>query len=437
MKPIILMMGLNHTTAPVHVREQVAAAHCQQEDALNQLHTYLDPDLFTERCILSTCNRTEIYVVTSDRDRGQTVLRNLFSEQDTLSHPGLDYVYTYAEREAVAHLFAVASGLDSMILGEFEILGQVRNAYLQAAERKSVGPVLHQLFKDAIHSGKRAHAETAIGAGAASVAYATVALARERLGPLVGKNALIIGAGDMGCRAARNLAEDGACTVMVTNRTHANAVELAKEIGGKAIHFEQLAESLVEADLVISATGAPHIILDAGTLRAAMNARSERPLCLLDIAMPRDIDPAAANIPNVHLFNIDDLQDYVDANRAIREQAVATVQAIIEQEVEAFWQWFIERRAAPVIAGLRQRAEIIRAAELDKALRRLGHLHLSERDRQVISALSAGIVSKLLAAPTVHLKERVQSGDGQVYIETLRDLFELDSNEQSNLPSAF
>jgi glutamyl-tRNA reductase len=224
---------------------------------------------------------------------------------------------------------------------------------------------------------------------------------------------------------------------MVTNRTHANAVELAKDIGGKAIHFEQLAESLIEADLVISATGAPHIILDAGTLRAAMNARPERPLCLLDIAMPRDIDPEATNIPNVHLFNIDDLHDYVDANRAIREQAITAVQAIIEQEVEAFWRWFIERRAAPVIAGLRQRAETIRAAELDKALRRLGHLHLSERDRQVISALSAGIVSKLLAAPTVHLKERVQSGDGQVYIETLRDLFELDSNEQSNLPSAF
>lgn len=437
MKPIILMMGLNHTTAPVHVREQVTAAHCQQDDTLNQLHANLDFDLFAEHCILSTCNRTEIYAVTFDRERGQTVLHNLFDEQQALAHPDRDYVYTYADREAVAHLFAVASGLDSMILGEFEILGQVRNAYLKAAERKSLGPILHHLFKDAIHSGKRAHAETAIGAGAASVAYATVALARERLGALAGKNALIIGAGDMGCRAAQNLAEDGACTVMVANRTHANAVELAEEIRGRAIHFEQLAEALAQADLVISATGAPHIILDEATVRAAMIARPDRPLCLLDIAVPRDIDPAAANIPNVHLFNIDDMQEYVDANRAVREQAVTAVQAIIEQEVEAFWRWFVERRAAPVIAGLRHRAETIRAAELDKALRRLGHLQLSERDQQVISALSAGIVSKLLAAPTAHLKERVQSGDGQVYLETLRELFELDSNEHPDLPSAF
>jgi glutamyl-tRNA reductase len=431
------MMGLNHTTAPVHIREQVTAANCQQDDTFNQLYADLDSDLFAERCILSTCNRTEIYSVTFDRARAESVLRSLFSGQQALAHSGVDYVYAYADREVVAHLFAVASGLDSMILGEFEILGQVRNAYLNAAERKSVGPILHHLFKDAIHSGKRAHAETAIGTGAASVAYATVALARERLGVLAGKNALIIGAGDMGCRAARNLAEDGACTVMVTNRTHAVAVELAEDIRGKAIRFEQLAESLAKADLVISATGAPHIILDAATVQAAMNARPDRPLCLMDIAVPRDIDHAAANIPNVHLLNIDDMQDYVDANRAVREKAITAVRAIIEQEVEAFWRWFVERRAAPVIAGLRHRAETIRTAELDKALRRLGHLHLSKRDQQVISALSAGIVSKLLAAPTTHLKERVQSGDGQVYLETLRDLFELDSNEHPDLPSAF
>ena len=426
MKPTILMMGLNHTTAPIHVREQVASASCVQTDALEQLHTQLSAAVFSEWLILSTCNRTEIYTVVSNRAHGEAALRRLFTHHETFSAAGADVLYTHANRDAVTHLCAVASSIDSMIVGEFEILGQVRRAYLTAAERNSIGPILHRLFNDAIHVGKRAHSETAIGAGAASVAYAAVALARQHLGDLSGRRALVIGAGEMAQRAAKNLAADGACAVIVANRTYEHALELAHETHGRAIQFDELPRALAEADLVISATSAPHIILDTATIHAAMSARNAQPLFLMDIALPRDIEPRVAQIPNVQLCNIDDLNQLVDASRAEREKALIQVHAIIAEEVEKFWEWYSERRAVPVIADLRGHAEAIRAAELEKALRRLGHLHLSERDRNVIAALSSGIVSKLLAAPTVHLKERVQSGNGQVYLDTLRELFELD-----------
>ena len=425
MKPTILMMGLNHTTAPIHVREQIATAACVQNDALEQLHTQLNATVFSEWLILSTCNRTEIYTVVPDRARGEAALRGLFTRHETFAGSGTDHLYTHVNRDAVTHLYAVASGIDSMIVGEFEILGQVRRAYLAAAERNSIGPILHRLFNDAIHVSKRAHAETTIGAGAASVAYAAVALARQHLGDLAGRRALVIGAGEMAQRAAKNLAADGACAVIVANRTYEHALELARETRGRAIRFDELPHALAEADLVISATSAPHIILNTATVNAVMSARNAQPLFLMDIALPRDIAPEVAQIPNVRLFNIDDLNQLVDASRAEREKALTEVNAIIAEEGEDFWQWYSERRAAPVIADLRGHAEAIRAAELEKALRRLGHLQLSERDRNVIAALSAGIVSKLLAAPTVHLKERMQSGGGQVYLDTLRELFEL------------
>jgi len=431
----ILMMGLNHTTAPIQLREQIAVSACLREDAFDRLRAHLDPALFPERLILSTCNRTEIYVLTSDRARGESVLGDVFTAYDVFSPP-VNLLYTSVDRDAVAHLFAVACGIDSMIVGEFEILGQVRRAYLAADERNSIGPMLHHLFNDAIHVGKRAHAETAIGAGAVSVAYAAVALARQHLGDLAGRRALVIGAGEMAQRAAKNLAADGACAVMVANRTFEHALSLAQEIRGHAIQFGQLPAALVEADLVISATAAPHLILDAPAVRAALSARGGQPLCLMDIAVPRNIEPQVAEIPNVKLFNIDDLNQLVDANRAEREKAIAQVRALIADEVEKFWEWYSERRAVPVIAELRGRAEDIREAELEKALRRLGHLHLNERDRNVIAALSASIVSKMLAAPTVHLKERVQNGDGQVYLDTLRELFELEKDNTGIARSA-
>ncbi len=434
MYPSILTIGLNHATAPISIREHVANSSCLREEALDRLYEAMRAAGMLESLVLSTCNRTELYAVAEGRDHAEQTLRNLFAAQAAfpLDHP--EYLYAFAERDAVAHLFAVASGIDSMVVGEFEILGQVRQAYLQAIDKKAIGPVLHRLFKDAIHVGKRAHSETLIGAGAVSVAYAAVSLARQRLGSLRGRRVLIIGAGEMGRRAAKSVSKDGASTVMVTNRTFAQAAELAAETGGCAISFDELATALVDADVVISATSAPHIILDAATVARALERRPDRPLYLFDIAVPRDIEPEAATLAGACLYNIDDLKQHIDENRAIREKAVVEVRGIIDKEAERFWLWHLQRRAAPVLADLSAHAETIRTAELDKAFRRLTHLRLSERDRNVIAALSAGIVSKLLAAPTAHLKERVQSGDGQVYLDAVRELFELDTDEYTKLP---
>lgn len=426
MKSVILTVGLNHTTAPVQIREQVPAARCIREEAKDTLLSGLDPSVFLELFVLSTCNRTEIYAVAADRSRGERTLRQAFTAHDSFANDAGDYLYAYSGREAAAHLFAVAGGIDSMLIGEFEILGQIRDAYSAAAREKSIGPILHQLLQQAINVGKRARSETSIGVGATSVAYAAVALARRRLGQLAGRTALVIGAGEMGRRAAKNLFDDGVCTVVVASRTYAHALELAHEIGCQAVPFDDLGAALEQADLVISATKAPHLILTLIQVAAAMNARLYKPLCLIDIAVPRDIEPEVARLENVRLYNIDDLKDLVSTTRAERAKAIAQVRVIVDAEADAFWQWYLSRRAAPVLAELSMHAETIRQAELERTLRRLSHLNLGERDREAIAALSSSLVSKLLSAPRTKLKARMQSGDGQEYLEMLTEIFGLE-----------
>lgn len=426
MNSSILITGLNHTTAPIQIREGVACTHGELVRALPQLVSQDVNGPLTEGVILSTCNRTEVYVVASDPARGEQHLRHFFEQRAEFSSiPLAECLYTYWDRDAVGHLLSVACGLDSMIIGEFEILGQVRSAYELAMNQKTIGPILTALFHAAIHTGKRARSETAIGHGATSVAYAAVRLAQEKIGSLENRSALVIGTGEMGQRVAKNLRANGVSTLLVTSRTHDHAITLAHQLGGSAVRFEDLSGALASVDVVISATGAPHTVLPAATIERAMAGRPERALCIIDIAVPRDVDPAAAQILNVHLFDLDDLQEVARENIAEREKEVIRVRAIIAEEEEEFWRWYLARRAAPVIARLRERAEAIRVAELDKALRRLGHLHLSERDRNVIIALSEGIVNKLLAAPVAHLKEHVQGGDSQVYLSAVCELFEL------------
>lgn len=425
MLPTILLVGLNHTTAPVHVREYALPFVCARDDVSHRVHAILDPTLFSESLVLATCNRTEIYAVTTDVARAAAALRRAFALESALDASVQNHLYEATDRAAIEHLFAVAGGIDSLVLGEFEILGQVRRAYQEATAQQTVGPLLHQLFQAAMHVGKRARAETEIGRGAQSVAYAAVALARQKLGDLCGRPALVVGAGEMGRRAAENLAQDCGCAVVVVSRTLAHAHALAQSMHAHALPFEELESALSQADLVIGATRAPHLILFAGTIGRAMQTRLARPMLLIDISVPRNIDPAAAMLPNVQLFNIDDLRQVVEQTRAARAQAIHQVRAILEQEVQEFWQWYLTRRAAPLIGELYARAEAIRRAELEKTLRRLNHLDLNERERNIIAALSAGLVSKLLAAPTANLKAQLETGNGQMYLEALCDLFEL------------
>lgn len=426
MKSEILMLGLNHTTAPIRVREQIPPARCTREEALDGILRGFDRSLFSESYLLSTCNRTEIYVVTSDRSRGEAVLRQTFSGHEAFAGATGDCLYAYSDRDAAAHLFAVASGIDSMIVGEFEILGQIRDAYTAAVRSKTVGPILHELLRQAIRAGKRARSETNIGAGAMSVAYAAVALGRQHLGNLAGRKALVIGAGEMGKRAAKNLSADGACTVIIASRTYGHASALASEIGCQAVSFSDISGALNQADLVICATKAPHLILTLVQVAEAMSSRPERPLYLIDIAVPRDIEPAVGRLSNVQLFNIDDLQELVSSKRAARMKAISQVQSIVDEEADAFWHWCLSRRAAPVLRELQTRAESIRQTELERTLRRLDHLNLDERDRATITAFSSSLVSKLLSAPRTNLKDRMQGGDGQEYLDMLSEMFDLE-----------
>lgn len=419
------MVGLNHATAPVRVREQAFPFECTRDEMYPNLGAVLDPALFSEYLVLATCNRTEIYAVTTDPARGTAGLGGAIKLRSAFHAAAHAYLYQAVDCEAIEHLFAVACGIDSLVLGEFEILGQVRDAYQTASARQSIGPILHQLFQAAIRVGKRAHSETEIGRGAQSVAYAAVTLAREKSDSLRGQRALVIGAGEMGRRAAENLAKDTDYDVVITSRTYAHASVLAERIDARAVPFQDLPGALAHADLVIGATRAPHLILYAREIERIMQARPAQPLCLIDIAVPRNIDPEAAAIPQVQLYNIDDLQHVVDETRLARLQAVAQVRGIIAQEIESFWQWYLTRRAAPLIRELYARAETIRQAELTKTMHRLSHLELGEREVNVIAALSAGLVSKLLAGPTANLKEHMQDGDGQLYLQAVRELFDL------------
>jgi glutamyl-tRNA reductase len=421
----ILCVGLNHTTAPLPVQEQAARFVSQAQTLHDNLAHVLAPTRFPEYLSITTCNRTEIYCVTGEGTRAADTLRHNLAHDFPTGADARVVLYEYTDRPAVTHLFEVAAGLDSLVLGEFEILGQLRRAYQTACARGTLGPILHKLFQSAARTGKRARSETDIGRGAQTIAYAAVELARRHFGNLAGRAALVIGAGAMGERAARHLHQHGACRITVASRTHAHAAQLACRVGGNAITLQDLERASAEADLVICATRAPQPVLPTETLARVMRTRAQRPLCLIDISMPRNIEPSASTLPNVVLCNLDDLHHVVAHTHATRAAAIAQVREIVSAQVDEFWQWHRTRRAAPVLDQLYTRVESIRQAELEKALRRLNHLALTDRERSVLNALTTGLVNKIFAAPTANLKAQMQNGDGQVYLDTLRALFDL------------
>lgn len=414
---VILALGVHYKSAPVAVRERVAFAPDDLPTALAALREYV-----AEGAILSTCNRTEIYALVGHVHSGGKNLRRFLSESRGVPAADLEpYLRWYCQEEAVRHLFRVAAGLDSMVLGEPQILGQVREAWTLARQAGSLGPVLENLFREAVVVGKRARRETGISRHAVSVSSAAVILARQVVGDLTGCTVAVIGVGKMGEQAAELLVENGARRLLVLNRTAARAQDLADRLGGQALPLDRLAEALVQADVVITSTGAPTPIVTAALVESLLARRAGRPLCLIDIAVPRDVEPAVGRLPRVRLYNIDDLQAVCTANLGERAREADRVEALVAEHVERFRLWWQAREVVPTIAALRQRAEEIRQAELARALARLGHL--SERDRQVVSALSVAIVNKLLHRPITRLKE---VADSRSYSRALRDLFGLD-----------
>jgi glutamyl-tRNA reductase len=390
----LLLLGLNHRVAPVQVRERLAVPPGRLTEALHALCSAPGID---EVALLSTCNRLEIYAVADDVTTGQcSLIDALAAYRDMDAREFSVHLYTHSGAEAARHLCRVAAGLDSLLVGEHQILGQVKLAFQAALDAGTAGAVLAALFRQALCAGKRARAETDIGLGARSLGQMSVSIAREALGDLARRTALLIGAGKIGKLAGRALVESGLRCVLVANRTFERAVELAQSLGGQAVHFDALPPGLVEADLVIAATGAPHVVLHETDVRQAISARSGRVLVVIDLAVPRNVDPAIRALPGVRLYDMDDLSAVVAQHHPIAAPAIAAAEEIALQSASDFLAWWHERQSVPLIRALRTEAESMRQAEVSKALRCLGSL--TPEQQKTIDALSATLVNKLLYA---------------------------------------
>jgi glutamyl-tRNA reductase len=378
---------------------------------------------------LSTCNRTELYAAADDLAAAEKALVGALVAHSRIDLPRLECArYAHREDRAAAHLFRVAASLDSMVLGESEIQGQVAEACELADEEGASGPLLDRLFRAALETGKRVRTETGIARGPTSVSAVAVRLAREALADLPDRRALLLGAGQVAEATAAALAAAGVRQLVVANRTVTTARELAARVGGRGVGFDHVDDELAAADIVISSTDAPHVVLGRDDLARAIAARPGRPMVLVDIAVPRDLDAAIAELPGVLLYDIDDLERVVEATLDGRLQEAERAEAIVVDEVQRFSAWRRAMAADPAIAALRARAETIRVAELARLHGRWESL--GDADRARIEALTRAIVSKLLHEPSVRLRAAVESGDGVAYLDSLRHLFDLPPAER-------
>lgn len=421
----LVVVGTSHRTAPIELRERFALGRGELAPALLRLAAD-----GSEAVVLTTCNRTETYLALPDGSAGAEEARELLAErvgmEGTRAAP---YLYLHRDRDAVAHLFRVAAGLDSMILGEPQIQGQVKEAYAAAREVAGpqggvVGPVLHRLFQTAFAVGGRVRTGTGLGVGAASVPSASVELAKKIFGSLKGRRALVLGAGEMSETTLECLHGEGVLTSIVANRTWERARELAARWGAEAVRWEAFGPALREVDIVVSSTAAPHPVLTLERFRQALPGGARRPLCIIDIAIPRDVETAVGREPNVFLYNVDDLQQIVDDSLGRRRAELPAAEAIVAEGVEEFWAWYASLAVVPTIRALRERSEGVRQAELERALRQLSHL--SPEDQLAIDALTRTLVNKVLHAPTARLKQAAGNGRGTGVLDTARYLFELD-----------
>jgi glutamyl-tRNA reductase len=420
-------IGLSHRTAPVEVRERHAFPPSRMAEALVALRDY---EAVREAVMLQTCGRLEIYAALDDYEDGVAQIKSFLSNfgHGTTEYDIDSYLYTLLGHEAVEHLFRVATGLDSMLIGEAEILGQVKDAYVAATRADSLGRTLHRLFRDAIAAGKTARAQTRIGGESVSFATAAVEAARAQLESLEGTSILVVGAGKMGRAAVKRLRQEGAQRVIVVNRTLARSRDLVSEAGfGEAVEMPELAAAIAEADVVVASTGSSDFVLDAASVRRAMERRPQRPLFIVDIAVPRDVDPAAAEIPNVSLVDIDGLKSVVDERLDLRREAIPAAEEIITEYVDRFENWYRSRAAVPVIARLTQKAEAIRAAELERLFARCPEL--DERERMLVTGMTMTIVSKLLHSAILKIREKatLDHADALSSARVLDELFELDT----------
>jgi glutamyl-tRNA reductase len=426
----ILVIGLNYKTAPVEIRERLTFNETDLAQAIKKLQSKKS---ILENIILSTCNRTEIYAVVDQLHTGRYYIKEFLSEWFDLNQeefsPFLNY---YEEDAAIEHLLKVACGLNSMILGETQILGQVRTAFLQAQEYETTGTVFNHLFKQALTVAKRGHSETEIGANAVSVSYAAVELAKKIFGSLDQKHVLILGAGKMGELAAQNLHGSGIRKVTVINRTFEKAIDLAQRFSGQAKTMEELEDSLTDADILISSTGAKDFVITKETVANAVKLRKGKPLFMVDIAVPRDLDPQIADLENVFLYDIDDLEGIVEANLQERKKAAEKISIMIEKEIVEFKQWLGMLGVVPVISALREKALAIQTETMESIQRKIPHL--SEHDKKVLSKHTKSIINQLLKDPILQVKELAAQPEADKSLELFMKIFNIEELVEGQKP---
>jgi glutamyl-tRNA reductase len=418
----VVVIGLNHRTAPLDLLERMTIGDGQLPKALHDLCTR---EHISESLVLSTCNRTEVYAVAERFHGAYSDIRGFLADFSYLPPEDFsDHLYVHYDSAAAAHLLAVTAGLDSAVLGESEIQGQVKVAWERARDEGTAGPALNLLLRHALEAGKRARTETGIARNIASVSQAAVAMTGQRLGGVAGRTVVVLGAGEMGEGMAVALAGAGAGDVLVANRTQARAAELAARVGGRAVPLVELPERLAEVDVLLTSTGSRAPMIERADLEPVMAGRADRPLLIVDIAVPRDVDPAVAQVPGVTLLDMDDLRGFAAAGVAERRREVAAVEAILDEELERYVGATSAREVAPMIVALRERAEAARSAELDRLRGRYDDL--DERQLDMVDAVTRGLVAKLLHQPTVVLKDAAGSPRGDRLVAALRELFEIE-----------
>ncbi|AEG59885.1 glutamyl-tRNA reductase [Desulforamulus ruminis] len=423
---LIAVIGVNHRTAPLEVREKLSFAEWAMSDSLKKLLACPGID---GCAILSTCNRTEIYIAPVELDTGMSSVWSFLSEKSGLDISEIkNYTFCHTLYDAIRHMFRVVAGLDSMILGETQILGQVKRAYEMALEAGSTNVVLNTFFQQAITTGKRIRTETGIDQNPVSIPYAAVELARQNFGSLEGRSVLVIGAGEMSELTVVNLVSNGVSSVIVSNRSYDRAVALAEKFNGTAIKFDRLFQYMHQTDIVISSTAAQHYIIKCQEMQAVMKERAGKPMMIIDIAVPRDIDPEVRKLAGVNLYDVDHLTHVVDANLEERRQAAVSAEGIIEEELDEFMKWLSTRFVVPTITALKRKADEIKQRELYRAYNRLGDL--TDRERKIIGALANSIVSQLLHDPVIKLKQYALTPEGHLYTEILQNLFNLELEGQ-------
>ena len=419
----LALFGINHRTAPLEVRERMNIPESHLAQAVSDL---VHREGIREGLILSTCNRVEVITAAEENVDAGPIIRQFLADHHRFElGPYQHFFYRYQQQEVVHHLFRVASSLDSMILGEPQILGQLKRAYALAGEAGGLNGILKEIVNQALAVGRRVRRETALGSAAVSVSYAAVELAKKIFGPLEGKTIFVIGAGKMSELAAKHLIRSGASAIYVTNRTYERAVQLAAAFRGTAIPFEQLFEYLSKADVVISSTGAPGYVVNKDHVAKILSARRNRPVFFVDIAVPRDIDPLVNELDNAFVYDIDDLGQVVEANKKQREREAVWAEEIVQQEVQKTMRRLASRDLVPTIVALENRLNAIREGEVEHYSSRLGNL--TPEQRQAVDALTRGILNKILHGPITELKSGAGQPEQVALVRLIRKIFGLGS----------